>query len=253
MERRIAIGVDVGGSAVKAAAVDAGNGALVGERLQVATPQPSTPAAIVAIIARLVERLDRELGAPGPVGVGVPSVVVDGIAKTAANIDPGWIDFDAAGALTAAIGRPPVVLNDADAAGLAEMRFGAGVGTHGTVLVLTLGTGLGSGLFRDGNLIPNIELGHMEIRGEDAERRSAAVARLRDGLSWEAWAADLDEHLQAIDRLFSPNLIILGGGVSKEADRFLPFLTVRAPVVPAMLRNDAGIVGAAMAAAEAAG
>jgi polyphosphate glucokinase len=144
------------------------------------------------------------------------------------------------------------VLNDADAAGIAEMRFGAGVGIAGTVFVLTLGTGLGSALFRDGRLVPNTELGHMEIRGRDAERRSAAVARIRRGLSWKAWAGDLDEHLQAIDRLFWPDRIILGGGVSKDADRFLPRLTVRPPVVAARLRNDAGIIGAAMAASEAA-
>jgi polyphosphate glucokinase len=171
---------------------------------------------------------------------------------SAANIDAGWVGFDAGRALTAMIGRPIIALNDADAAGIAEMRFGAGKGIAGTVFVLTLGTGLGSALFIDGVLVPNTELGHMEIRGRDAERRSAAVARIRRGLSWKAWAGDLDEHLNAIDRLFSPNLIILGGGVSKNADRFLPYLTVRPPVVAAELRNDAGIVGAAMAAEEAA-
>lgn len=252
-DRRIAIGIDVGGSGVKAAAVDVSTGEIVGERHRVATPQPATPGAVVAVIGRLVARLSREARTPAaPVGVGVPCVVIDGVAKTAANVDPGWVDFDAGSALTAAIGRSVVVLNDADAAGLAEMRFGAGVGTHGTVFVLTLGTGLGSGLFSDGRLVPNTELGHMEIRGRDAEKRSAAAARIRRGLSWKAWATDLDEHLHAIDRLFWPNLFIVGGGVSKSAERFLPRLTVRAPVVPAVLRNDAGIVGAALAAAEAA-
>jgi len=251
--RRIAIGVDVGGSGVKCGAVDIATGQLVGARRRVATPQPSTPAAVVGVIARLVERIGREAGAPSaPVGVGVPSVVIEGVTKTAANIDPTWIGFDAGRALGASIGRPVVVLNDADAAGIAEMRFGAGVGKAGTVFVLTLGTGLGSALFINGVLVPNTELGHMEIRGRDAERRSAAVARIRRGLSWKAWSGDLDEHLHAIDRLFWPTLIILGGGVSKNADRFLPYLTVRPPVVPAQLRNDAGIVGAAMAAEEAA-
>jgi polyphosphate glucokinase len=182
--------------------------------------------------------------------VGVPSVVIDGVTKSAANIDPGWIDFDSRRALEAVLKRPVTVLNDADAAGLAEMRFGAGVGEPGVVFVLTLGTGLGSGMFNDGVLVPNTELGHMEIRGRDAERRSAAAARIRRGLSWKAWAADLDEHLHAIDKLFSPNLLILGGGVSKQPDRFIPRLTVRPRVVPAKLRNDAGIVGAAMAAVE---
>jgi polyphosphate glucokinase len=180
----------------------------------------------------------------------VPCVVIDGVTKTAANIDAGWIEFDAGRALQAALKRSVVVLNDADAAGLAEMRFGAGVGEPGVVLVLTLGTGVGSGLFNDGLLVPNTELGHMEIRGRDAERRSAAAARIRRGLSWKAWAADLDEHLHAIDKLFWPNLIILGGGVSKAPERFMPRLTVRPRVVPAKLRNDAGIVGAAMAAVE---
>jgi polyphosphate glucokinase len=250
--RRIAIGVDVGGSGVKVAAVDVATGLLVGERRRVATPVPSTPAAVIKVIARLVERAGHEAGAEScPVGVGVPSPVIDGVTKTAANIDAGWVGFDARGAMSAAIGRPVVVINDADAAGLAEMRFGAGAGAAGTVFVLTLGTGLGSGMFVDGRLVPNTELGHMEIRGRDAERRSASAARVRRGLSWKAWAADLDEHLQAIDKLFWPNLIILGGGVSKNADRFVPYLTVRPPVVAATLRNDAGIVGAAMAAAEA--
>ena len=249
---RVAIGVDVGGSGVKAAAVDVGTGTLIGERRRIATPQPSTPAAVVKVIARLVERLAKEAGAPdAPVGVGVPSVVIDGVTRSAANIDQGWVDFDVRAAVAAAVRRSVVVLNDADAAGLAEMRFGAGVGKTGTVFVLTLGTGLGSGMFSDGRLVPNTELGHMEIRGRDAERRSAADARTRRGLSWKAWATDLDEHLHAIDRLFSPSLIILGGGVSKNADRFLKYLTLRPPVVPAALRNDAGIVGAAMAASEA--
>ena len=253
---RMAIGVDVGGSGIKASAVDVDTGALVGLRHRVATPQPSTPDVVVPVIVRTVRRVLREnkLAATGvPVGVGMPSVVMDGVTKTAANIDPMWVDYDLGRHLRQALKTPVTILNDADAAGLAEMRFGAGAGQPGVVFVLTLGTGLGSGLFNDGVLVPNTELGHMEIRGRDAERRSAAVARTRRGLSWKAWASDLDEHLHAIDRLFSPNLIILGGGVSKNADKFIPRLTVRPPVVPATLRNDAGIVGAAMAAAERAG
>jgi polyphosphate glucokinase len=255
---RIAVGVDVGGSGIKVAAVDVTTGSLAGPRLRVATPQPSTPEVVVPVIIRTVRRALREGGliegrSPAirfPVGVGMPSVVIDGITRTAANIDPTWVDFDLAGRLRAALKTDVYVLNDADAAGLAEMRFGAGAGERGVVIVLTLGTGLGSGLFNDGVLVPNTELGHMEIRGRDAERRSAAVARTRRGLSWKAWAADLDEHLHAIDKLFSPTLIILGGGVSKNADKFIPRLTVRPRVVPASLRNDAGIVGAAMAASE---
>jgi polyphosphate glucokinase len=249
----LAIGVDVGGSGIKVGVVDVALGELVAPRLRVVTPDPSTPVKMVAAIARTVARAGKAAGGvPSnvPVGVGVPCVVIEGVTKTAANIDAGWVEFDAGRALETALKRPVVVLNDADAAGLAEMRFGAGVGEPGVVLVLTLGTGVGSGLFNDGLLVPNTELGHMEIRGRDAERRSAAAARIRRGLSWKAWASDLDEHLHAIDKLFWPNLIILGGGVSKAPERFLPRLTVRPRVVPARLRNDAGIVGAAMAAIE---
>ena len=251
MTARLAIGVDVGGSGVKVAAVDVETGRLIGSRLRVATPNPSTPSAVVTAIARLVAEVEREVDAAGvPVGVGVPSVVLHGVTRTAANIDAGWIGFAAEEALAAEVGRPVTVVNDADAAGIAEMRFGAGQGSHGVVFVLTLGTGLGSGMFVDGRLVPNTELGHMEIRGRDAERRSAAAARVRRGLSWKAWAADLDEHLRAIESLFWPTLMIIGGGVSKNAERFLPRLTVRTPIVPAVLLNDAGIVGAAIAAEE---
>jgi len=250
-----AIGIDIGGSGIKAGAVDLRTGQLVGERLRMATPMPSTPQAVVAATRRLVARIVRavpEAADPAtvPVGIGIPSVVVDGITKSAANIDPGWVDYTATFEFSRALARNVVVVNDADAAGVAEMRFGAGVGQLGSVFMLTLGTGLGSALFSDGKLVPNTELGHMEIRGRDAERRSASSARVRRGLSWKAWAADLDEHLIAIDRLFSPRLFILGGGVSKNPEKFVPFLTVTVPIVPAELRNDAGIVGAAMFAAE---
>jgi polyphosphate glucokinase len=250
----LAIGIDIGGSGIKAGAVDLASGALGAERLRVATPNPSTPDLVVAESARLVKRIERAIpairSARVPVGIGIPSVVIDGMTRSAANIDPGWIDYPAGIEFGRALTREVALVNDADAAGIAEMRFGAGVGELGTVFVLTLGTGVGSALFVDGVLVPNTELGHMEIRGRDAERRSAANARLRRGLSWKAWAADLDEHLIAIDRLFSPRLYIIGGGVSKNFDRFAPFLTVRVPVVPAQLRNDAGIVGAALFAAD---
>jgi polyphosphate glucokinase len=250
----VAIGVDVGGSGIKVGVVDVARGILLAPRLRVVTPNPSTPASVVAAIGRTVRRAVRQVADAvpdgAPVGVGVPCVVIDGVTKTAANIDEGWVDFDARNAIATALKRPTLVLNDADAAGLAEMRFGAGFGEKGVVFVLTLGTGVGSGLFHDGVLVPNTELGHMEIRGRDAERRSAAAARVRRGLSWKAWASDLEEHLQAIDKLFSPNLIILGGGVSKQPERFIPRLNVRPRILPARLRNDAGIVGAAMAAAE---
>jgi polyphosphate glucokinase len=250
--RRIGVGVDVGGSGIKAAAVDLDTGELVSGRYRVVTPQPSAPAAVIASIGRLVKKIGSEvpLGADVRVGVGFPSVVIDGITKTAANVDPGWAEFDADAAFERALKREVHVVNDADAAGMAEMRFGVGVGEMGTVFLITLGTGTGSALFSDGTLVPNLELGHMEIRGRDAERRSAAAARLKRGLSWKAWAADLDEHLLAIEKLFWPRLFIIGGGVSKRSERFIPRLTVRARVVPAKLLNDAGIVGAAVVAAE---
>ena len=250
--RRVAIGVDIGGSGIKAAVVDLDSGELIGLRHRVPTPQPSTPAAVCASVARMIRKLEKEVHLPddAAVGVGFPAVVVDGVTKTAANVDAGWMEFDADSALERILKRPVHLVNDADAAGVAEMRFGIGQGERGTVLLITLGTGTGSALFSDGKLVPNLELGHMEIRGRDAERRSAAAARVRRGLSWKAWAADLDEHLLAIEKLCTPRLFIIGGGVSKRGDDFIPRLTVRARVVPAKLRNDAGIVGAAIAAAE---
>ncbi|MEA2631765.1 MAG: polyphosphate glucokinase [Chloroflexota bacterium] len=249
---RIAIGIDVGGSGIKAAVVDVEAGKFRSERLRVVTPNPATPEAITASIARLVRRLAKSgaLADSTPVGIGLPGVAIDGVLKSAANIDPSWIDFPVVDRLTRLLKRPVSIINDADAAGIAEMRFGVGKGQPGVVIFLTLGTGVGSGVFNDGVLVPNTEFGQMEIRGRAAERRSAAAARVRRGLSWKAWAADLDEHLDRIQQLTWPNLMILGGGVSKSADRFVPRLTVRCTVVPALLRNDAGIIGAAIVAAE---
>jgi polyphosphate glucokinase len=250
---RIAIGIDVGGSGIKAAIVDVDAGRIRSERLRIATPNPSTPEAVIAAIGRLVKRLAKEggLGTTTPVGVGLPGVTMDGTLKFAGNIDQAWIGFPVVERLRKAAGRPVTIVNDADAAGIAEMRFGVGRDRPGVVVFLTLGTGVGSGLFVDGTLVPNTEFGQMEIRGRAAERRSAAVARIRRGLSWKAWAQDLDEHLDRIDKLTWPTLMILGGGVSKQSERFIPRLTVRPPVVPAQLRNDAGIIGAAIVAAEA--
>jgi polyphosphate glucokinase len=249
---RLAIGVDVGGSGVKAAVVDTASGLLVSERLRVPTPAPSTPDRVGATIGRLIRRLVKSaaIAADTPVGVGLPGVAMNGRLVTAANIDPAWIDYPIADKLSKSLKRPVSIVNDADAAGIAEMRFGIGVGRPGVVIFLTLGTGVGSGVFNDGVLVPNTEFGQMEIRGRPAERRSAAAARVRRGLSWKAWASDLDEHLQRIEDLMWPTLFILGGGVSKNADKYIPRLTTRTPVVPASLRNDAGIVGAAIVAAE---
>jgi len=248
----LAIGVDVGGSGVKAAIVDTADGRLVSERLRVPTPTPSTPDKVSATIGRLVRRLAKANGLPDsvPVGVGLPGVAVGGRLLTAANIDPAWVDYPVADKLAKSLKRTVSIINDADAAGIAEMRFGVGQGKPGVVIFLTLGTGVGSGVFVDGTLVPNTEFGQMEIRGRPAERRSASASRARRGLSWKAWAMDLDEHLQRIEDLMWPTLFILGGGVSKNADRFIPRLTTRTPVVPASLRNNAGIVGAAVVASE---
>lgn len=249
---RIAIGVDVGGSGIKAAVVDVEAGRFRSDRLRVPTPIPATPEAVIASIGRLVRRLAKAsgLGPAAPVGVGLPGVTLDDTLKSAANIEASWIDFPVVERVRKVTGRPVAIVNDADAAGIAEMRFGVGVGKPGVVIFLTLGTGVGSGVFNNGVLVPNTEFGQMEIRGRPAERRSAAAARVRRGLSWKAWSQDLDEHLHRIDELMWPTLMIVGGGVSKNADKFLPRLTVRCPVVPAQLRNDAGIIGAAIVATE---
>jgi polyphosphate glucokinase len=248
----LAIGIDVGGSGIKAGIVDVATGRLVSERLRVPTPTPSTPEAVVASISRLVRRLVKALSLDDsiPVGVGLPGVTIDGSLRSAANIDPAWIEFPVVDRLSKVLKRPIFIINDADAAGIAEMRFGIGKGRSGTVIFLTLGTGVGSGVFSDGKLVPNTEFGQMEIRGRAAEKRSAAAARVRRGLSWKAWATDLDEHLDRIHQLMWPNLMILGGGVSKSPEKYIPRLTVKCEVVPAELRNDAGIIGAAIVAAE---
>lgn len=241
------LGIDIGGSGTKAAVVDGDSGRLVTPRVRVPTPDPSTPKAVAKAAADLV----RELSPGSPVGIGFPAVIVNGVAKTAANIDEGWIGTDAGSLFGEALGRPVVMGNDADAAGLAEMRFGAGRGEHGTVLLLTLGTGIGSALFRDGVLVPNTELGHLELRGKAAERRAAVSVKERKDLSWDEWSKVLSEYLELVERLLWPDLIILGGGVSKESEKFIGDLPDHLRIVAAELRNEAGIVGAALLAAEA--
>jgi polyphosphate glucokinase len=238
-----ALGVDIGGSGIKAAPVDVAAGKLLAERLKVETPQPSTPQAVAGVVAELTGSFSWS----GPVGVTFPGVVVDGTTRTAANVDQAWIGLDARTLLAQAIGLRVSMINDADAAGMAEMEFGAGRGVNGTVLMLTLGTGIGSALFTDGTLVPNTEFGHVQVHGTDAEKRASDHARERHGLSWEKWAARVDEYLQHMEALLSPQLIIIGGGVSRKSDKFVPLLTgVRASIVTAALHNDAGIVGAAM-------
>ncbi len=240
-----AFGIDIGGSGMKAAPVDLAKGELAAERFRIPTPQPATSEAMAEVVAQLVEHF----GWSGHVGVAFPAVVRHGVIHTAANVDKSWIGVDADALFTKAAGTDVHVVNDADAAGLAEMRFGAGRDRRGVVIVLTFGTGIGSGLFIDGVLVPNTELGHLEIDGHDAETRAAASAREREDLSWKDWAERVERYLQTVVMLFSPDLIIVGGGVSKRADKWLPHIHVGTEVVPAALENEAGIVGAALVGA----
>lgn len=242
------LGIDIGGSGIKGAPVDLADGSFTRERFRVATPHPSRPKAVARVVAEIVEHF----GWNGPVGVTYPGVVIGGVALSAANVSKHWLGVDAAALISDAAGCAATVLNDADAAGLAETRLGAGRGRDGTVAVLTLGTGIGSALFTDGVLVPNTEFGHIEIHGRDAERRASAKAREDEKLSWEKWAKRLSTYLTTLETLISPSLIILGGGVSRKAAHFVPLIEgVRAEIVPARLVNNAGIVGAAMAAAAA--
>jgi polyphosphate glucokinase len=239
-------GVDIGGSGIKGAPVDVSSGALTTPRIKLPTPHPALPDAVADVVRRLV----AEFSWSGPAGVTFPGVVANGVIRTAANLGYPWIGLDGRALFGKATGLNVTVLNDADAAGVAEMKFGAGVEERGTVLMLTFGTGIGSALFTEHVLVPNTELGHIEIRGKDAEERAAGrVRELRD-LSWGKWAGRVDEYLSHLEALISPDLFIIGGGVSSKADKFLPLITgLRARIVPAALHNDAGIVGAALAAA----
>lgn len=239
------LGIDIGGTGIKGAPVDAVIGRLARGRARVLTPQPSTPEAVFEVVRELAGQFAwREA-----VGVTFPGVVVDGVTRTAANVDDGWIGLDARERLSQVLGVPVTVVNDADAAGIAEMRFGAGRDRRGTVLMLTFGTGIGSAQFYNGVLVPNTEFGHLELDGHEAEHLAAANVREERDLSWKQWARRVERYLQYLEMAFSPSLFIIGGGVSKHADKFLPHIDkVRAEIVPAALYNDAGIVGAALAA-----
>jgi polyphosphate glucokinase len=237
-----AFGIDIGGSGMKAAPVDLATGELTAERFKILTPHPAVPAAMADVVEKLVRHFDWA----GPVGVTFPAVVRNGVTLSAANVDKSWIGTDADALFTKAIGSDVYVVNDADAAGLAEMRYGAGRDRQGVVLVLTFGTGIGSGLFIDGVLVPNTELGHLEVDGHDAEYRAAAIAHDREKLSWKEWAKRVERYLKSVVRLLSPELIIVGGGVSRKSDKWLPYIDVDTELVPAALTNEAGIVGAAL-------
>jgi polyphosphate glucokinase len=240
------LGIDIGGTGIKAAPVDLSAGKLTAERVKIDTPHPAVPDAVAEVVRQQVAGFSWT----GPVGITFPGVVINSVIRTAANVDKSWIDVDARELFGRVTGQSVTVINDADAAGLAEMRFGAGVGQKGTVLMLTLGTGIGSALFIDGILVPNTEFGHIEIRGKDAEKRASELVREEHEMSWGKWAGRVDEYLEHMEQLLSPQLFIIGGGISKKSEKFLPLLTgLRAKVVPAAMLNDAGIVGAAMAAA----
>ncbi|MEU9363817.1 polyphosphate--glucose phosphotransferase [Streptomyces avermitilis] len=244
-------GVDIGGSGTKGAPVDLDRGELTEERFKVLTPHPATPDAVADGVKEVV----GHFGWTGPVGITFPGVVTGGATiRTAANVDKSWIDQDARALLSDRLGGLPVtVLNDADAAGVAEMQFGAGRDRQGTVLVLTFGTGIGSALFVDGTLVPNTELGHLELQGHDAEKRASTKVKEDNDMSWEHWAHRVQKYLAHVEMLFSPELFIIGGGVSRKSHKFLPLIEgIKAEIVPAALQNNAGIVGAAMTAAKSA-
>ena len=238
------LGIDIGGSGIKGAIVDSETGQLLTDRHRIPTPQPSVPDAVADVVAKMA----RHFSWQGPIGCTFPAVVRRGQVLTAANVDKSWIGAQAQELFSQRTGCPVTVINDADAAGIAEMTFGAGQGEQGVVLVFTLGTGIGSALFTRGVLAPNTELGHLELRGREAEKWAAARIRKEEKLSWKEWARRLDEYLRHVEFLFWPDLIIVGGGVSKKHEKFFPYIQTKARLVPAALRNNAGIVGAAMAA-----
>lgn len=238
------LGIDIGGSGIKGAPVNIEKGELLAPRHRISTPQPSKPKAV----AKVVGEISRYFDWTGPIGAGFPAVIQHGVARTAANIHKGWINTDATALFSEATGCSVTVVNDADAAGIAEMTFGVGKGRDGVVLLVTIGTGLGTSVFVDGHLLPNTELGHIEIDCEDAELMASDAARKDHNLSWKKWAMRFDTYLLRLEALFWPDLIILGGGISKKHEKFIPHLTVHAEVVPAEMLNEAGIIGAALAA-----
>jgi polyphosphate glucokinase len=243
------LGIDIGGSGVKGAPVDAVRGELLAERYRVPTPQPSDVTSIVEAVAEVAAQFDGY----DRVGVTFPGVVVDGVTRTAANVDKSWLDAPAATLFGDRLGKPVTVLNDADAAGVAEVAFGAGRAQPGLTMMLTFGTGIGSALFLDGILIPNTEFGHLELDGRDAELRASDRAREAEDMSWEKWAGRVEAYLRHVEALLAPRLFIIGGGVSKKSDRFFPLIDIRTPMVPAKLLNNAGIIGAAVTAEQQAG
>jgi polyphosphate glucokinase len=248
----LAIGIDIGGTGIKGAVVDVATGELVSDRMKVATPEGGEPDDVVAAVVEMIDGFGDS--ADGlPVGVCFPAVVLHGRTMSAANVSKKWIGLEAETLFEKALGRDIFFVNDADAAGIAEAHYGAAKGVEGLVILTTLGTGIGSALIYNGVLVPNSELGHLEIDGKDAESRASNAARERRRLSWKRWAKLLQRYYERLEFLFSPDLFIVGGGVSKSHEQFLPLLTLRAPIIPAALRNNAGILGAAALAANPSG
>ena len=243
-----AFGIDIGGTGIKGGVVDLATGELIGDRFRKDTPQPATPAAVADTVAEVAANFPDY---KGPFGVDFPGVVLGGVVQTAANVDPSWKGTDLVKTMSAKLPGPVTGLNDADAAGLAEARYGAGRGHDGVVIMVTFGTGIGIAIIHNGQLIPNSELGHIELDGHDAETKAAASAKEREGLSWEHWAKRASKYLSALENLMWPELFILGGGISKKPDKWVPLLKCRTPLAVAQLINNAGIVGAALAAHEA--
>lgn len=241
------LGIDIGGSGIKGAPVDLTTGELTADRLRIPTPKKATPSACADVVAKIVKHFGQEIG-DSPIGVTVPAPVVHGVVPWMANLDQSWVGVNVNKLFSERLERDVVLVNDADAAGLAEVRFGAAKGHPGLVIVTTLGTGIGSAMINEGRLVPNTELGHLEIAGHDAETRASAAAKAREKLSYERWSRRLQLYYATLERLFWPDLLVVGGGVSKNHDRFLPLLKLNTPIVPAELLNQAGIVGAAAVA-----
>lgn len=238
------LGIDIGGSGIKGAPVDVLKGELMADRYRIPTPQPSKPEAVAEVVAKVARHFEWS----GPIGCTFPAVIKKGVAYSAANVDKSWIGTNGQQLIEQKTGCPVLLLNDADAAGLAEMSFGAGRGRSGVVIMITLGTGIGSAIFVDSVLVPNTEFGHMEVRGKDAEDRAADRIRKKEELSWKNWAERVDEFLGRMEVLFSPDLFIIGGGISKKHEKFFKYLNTKAELVPAESLNEAGIIGAALAA-----
>lgn len=238
------LGIDVGGSGIKGAPVDTRTGKLLAERLRIKTPQGADPQPVADVVAEIARSFEWK----GPIGIGFPAPIKTGVAMMAANVSDKWVGTNADELFTKTTGCPSTVVNDADAAGLAEMKFGAGKGQPGTVILITLGTGIGTAIFHGGKLLPNTEFGHLDMNGKDAEHRASDAVRQLEDLSWKKYAKRLNRYLSAMERLFWPDLFIVGGGISKLSDKYIPLLKIETPVVPAQFLNEAGIVGAALAA-----